>query len=171
MSHCTRNSHCSESAIRRSIFDFLVWNLWQHVGFSPGYVKNTPRSGMCERCCIDIMAKRGICDLWSQNPVGRFVLWCKITVTVREFFEINCLKITVTFSVFNCFGINTVIFCCFTVRVPGQELSRGPQKLVKNGVFFTGRQSTLDRDAKQFLQFVYLLRLPVAQKWPNPLFL
>ena len=63
------------------------------------YVKNTPKSGMCERCCIDITAKRGICELLSQNPVGRFVLWCKITVTVRELFGINCLKITVTFSV------------------------------------------------------------------------
>ena len=44
-----------------------------------------------------------------------FVPWCKITVTVRDFFGINFWKITVTFSVFNCFGINTVIICCFTV--------------------------------------------------------
>ena len=47
------------------------------------------------------------------------VPWCKITVTVREFFGINFRKITVTVSVFNCFGINTVIICCFTVWPTG----------------------------------------------------
>ena len=44
-----------------------------------------------------------------------FVPWCKITVTVRELFGIKSFKITVTVSGFNCFGINTVIICYFTV--------------------------------------------------------
>ena len=67
---------------------------------------------MCERCCIEIKAKRGItvsCGPKIQSD--GFVSWCKITVTVRDFFGVNSRKISVT-----CFGINTVIICS-TVRM------------------------------------------------------
>ena len=60
--------------------------------------------------------------------------WCKIAVTVREFFGTNSLKITVTVSVFNCFGINMVIMCCFTVTKQVFGRSAQPSSVLDGGV-------------------------------------
>ena len=85
--------------------------------------------------------------------------WCKITVTVREFIGINSLKITVTVtvSVFNCFGINKVIICCFTVRLgekPAFECRKCGMRLPRH--FGRGRR------AKRMAHEQYCLGTAVA---------
>ena len=116
VSHCTENSHSNENAIKRRIFVFMVWNLWQCVVFFKGFAfKTHPRVGCVRGVALRLRQNVGSVSCGPKIQSDGFVLWCKISVTVREFFGINSRKITVSVSVFNCFRINTVIICCFTV--------------------------------------------------------
>ena len=77
--------------------------------------QNTPKSRFVRGVALRLRQNVGSVSCGPKIQLNGLVPWCKITVAVREFFGINFRKVTVTFSVFNCFGTNTAIICCFTV--------------------------------------------------------
>ena len=85
---------------KRRILDFMVWNLWQHVGFSKGFaLKTHPKVGRVRGVALRLRQNVGSVSCGPKIQSDGFVLWCKITVTVRDFLELFLRKLPLPFRV------------------------------------------------------------------------